>query len=68
MHNLAKPEVFQGRDGARQFWADYLGVFDSVRSEFTRVVADDTGASMEWEAEGTLKSGKVIGYSGVSAI
>lgn len=68
LHTLAKEEVATGRDGATRFWADYLKVFERVKSEFTRVVADDTGAAMEWVADGTLATGKPIRYRGVSVI
>lgn len=68
LHTLAKTEVARGRDGAAQFWSDYLKVFEQVRSEFTRVVSDGRGASMEWVAEGKLANGKPIRYRGVSVI
>jgi ketosteroid isomerase-like protein len=68
LHTLAKEEVAHGRDGAAKFWADYLKVFERVKSEFTRVVGDDTGAAMEWVADGALANGKPIRYRGVSVI
>jgi ketosteroid isomerase-like protein len=68
LHTLAKQEVAKGRDGASRFWGDYLKVFETVKSEFTRVVADGEGAAMEWVADGTLANGKAIRYRGVSVI
>jgi ketosteroid isomerase-like protein len=68
LHTLAKEEVAKGRDGAAKFWTDYLKVFEAVKSEFTRVTSDATGAAMEWTADGTLANGKPIRYRGVSVI
>jgi ketosteroid isomerase-like protein len=66
--NLARPEPARGRDGAREFWADYLKAFGEIRSEFGLVVADGPAAVMEWTSEGTLPNGKPITYRGVSVV
>lgn len=66
--SVAKPDPVRGQDGAKQFWDEYLGAFQDVRSEFTRVVAGGPVAVLEWVSEGTLPTGKPIRYRGVSVL
>ena len=58
----------RGRDGARQFWKEYLGAFGEVRSEFTDTRRAESSAILEWKSDGTLPDGKPISYRGVSLI
>lgn len=67
---LRRPETHQqlhGQDGARAFWEDYLGTFDQIRSEFSRVLDADVGV-LEWTSSGQLAGGAPISYAGVSII
>lgn len=66
--SVARPTVQRGTDGARQFWTDYLDAFESVRSEFTNVVAADQHVALEWRSEGRLPDGKPLTYNGVSLL
>jgi ketosteroid isomerase-like protein len=57
-----------GTAGAHAFWKQYLDLFQSIRSNFTRIhTAGDTGV-LEWESTGNLKSGWPITYKGVSIV
>ena len=58
----------RGRDGAREFWKEYLGAFGSVRSEFTDTRKAGDFASLEWKSEGTLPDGRPVSYRGVSLL
>lgn len=67
---LRRPETHQrldGEDGALAFWKDYLGNFDQIRSEFSRVVDGEVGV-LEWTSSGRLKNGAPITYAGVSIL
>ena len=68
---LVRPEAQQHRQGgrgARAFWQQYLAHFDTIRSEFDRLV--DTGelSVLEWRSNGRLRSGTEITYRGVSIL
>jgi len=66
--NVVAGEMFQGRDGARNFWREYRSMFDDMRSEFrTRTIQDDR-AVLEWETHGTLARGGKAAYRGVSVL
>ena len=58
----------KGRGGARQFWAEYLNAFKSVRSEFFAVHEADGFAVLEWTSTGELPTGTPISYKGVSVL
>ncbi|GAB2578169.1 nuclear transport factor 2 family protein [Microlunatus antarcticus] len=67
---LHRPETQQeldGIDGARSFWRQYLGMFDEIRSDFSRVVDGPVGV-LEWTSTGRLASGAPITYAGVSLL
>lgn len=68
LENPARSVTRRGRDGAEQFWREYLSAFGSVRSEFTRVHETAGSAALEWKSEGTLPSGEPVSYRGVSLI
>ena len=66
--NVLVPERFSGKDGARQFWTDYRGVFGAVRSTFRNVITTDGRAALEWTTDGTSTDGKPFHYEGVSVL
>jgi ketosteroid isomerase-like protein len=68
LHSVGKPDPVHGKDGATQFWADYLKTFESVRSTFTHAAADGNTALLEWASEGKLTGGRPIRYRGVSVL
>lgn len=57
-----------GRDGARQFWDEYLRAFKTVRSEFFAVHEADGFAALEWTSSGELPAGGPIRYKGISVL
>jgi ketosteroid isomerase-like protein len=65
--NLQRPDGFQGREGARQFWLTYRSTFGDVRSEFRTVVASADAAALEWTTEGTV-NGRPVRYDGVTVL
>lgn len=66
--NIISPEKFQGREGAREFWAKYRDTFGEVRSTFRNVIITDGHAALEWTTEGTSSGGDPIRYDGVSIL
>jgi ketosteroid isomerase-like protein len=58
----------KGKDGARQFWGEYLNSFGEVRSEFVAVNEADGFAALEWTSTGTLPTGSPVRYKGVSVL
>jgi len=67
---LHRPETRQeldGSAGARAFWEQYLGTFDEIRSDFSRVVDGGVGV-LEWTGTGRLRSGAPVTYAGVSIL
>jgi ketosteroid isomerase-like protein len=68
LRSVGKPEPMRGKDGATQFWTDYLKTFETVRSRFTHAAAGEATALLEWKSEGTLAGGRPISYRGVSVL
>ena len=68
---LVRPESQQaltGNSGAQAFWEQYLDYFQTIRSEFSRVVDSGTLGVLEWTSTGQLASGADITYAGVSIL
>ncbi|MGI4789271.1 MAG: nuclear transport factor 2 family protein [Janthinobacterium lividum] len=66
--NVIAPDQFHGQDGARQFWNEYRGTFDTAKSTFRSVIAGDGSAALEWQTEGTSFEGQPFKYSGVTIL
>ena len=66
--NINAPEQFHGQDGARHFWTEYRGTFDTMKSEFRNVIATPERIALEWTTRGTSVEGKPIEYDGVSIL
>lgn len=58
----------QGSDAVRRFWMSYRGAFDSVRSEFRRIVREGDTCVLEWASEGRGPAGDALRYQGVSIL
>ena len=58
----------RGREGARQFWQQYLSAFNEIHSKFTAVHQGDDFATLEWESKGRLPTGEPLTYRGVSLL
>lgn len=67
LRNLTQ-QTWEGAEGARAFWEAYLGSFEEVRSEFTRVQEEGGLGVLEWTASGRLPGGREISYRGVSLL
>ncbi|MFN7140538.1 MAG: nuclear transport factor 2 family protein [Limisphaerales bacterium] len=65
---LNSDEPYNGRDGAKLFWDEYLGLFREIRSRFTNVIESGNTAVLEWDAEGRFETGEPIHYRGVSIV
>ena len=68
LHNQNKTEPQRGREGAEQFWRQYLFVFAHIQSRFVNVLESDGTAVLEWVAEGALRNGQPLTYRGVSIL
>ncbi len=66
--NLLAPDQYQGPDGARTFWTEYRGSFETAKSKFRNVIADDGSAALEWTTEGSSFNGLPLSYSGVTIL
>lgn len=65
---LNSDEFYEGREGARSFWNEYLSLFKEIRSSFTNIIDAGNTAVLEWEAEGLFESGEPIRYRGISVV
>jgi len=66
--NVIAPEKFHGQDGAREFWTEYRGTFETARSSFRNVIAGNGSAALEWTTEGTGFEGQPFTYTGVTIL
>lgn len=65
---LLRPETDQqeqGSAGAKAFWTQYLGQFDEVSSEFSRIVEQGNLGVLEWSSTGKVSGGAPLSYRGV---
>jgi ketosteroid isomerase-like protein len=53
-----------GKEGAKEFWTEYLANLGGARSSFLRVIVDGDSAALEWKTD--LVSGS--SYSGVTLL
>ena len=67
LRNLTQ-ETWAGVEGARAFWEAYLGNFEEIRSEFSRVQEEGGLGVLEWTASGRLPGGRELSYRGVSLL
>jgi ketosteroid isomerase-like protein len=68
LSNLAMTQPLHGRENIRQFWQNYLSVFDRIQSRFTHVSEGNGTITLEWISEGNLVSCESIRYRGVSIL
>lgn len=66
--NIIAPDQYHGPDGAKTFWTEYRGSFETAKSKFRNVIASDGGAALEWTTEGTSFNGSPLSYSGVTIL
>ncbi|MDQ2687971.1 MAG: nuclear transport factor 2 family protein [Armatimonadota bacterium] len=66
--NVQAPDRFHGPDGARKFWGEYRGAFQTLESTFRNVIAGDGKAALEWTTTGTAFDGASVTYSGVTLL
>ena len=66
--NVASQRSFEGIEGARQFWTEYKGVLQGVRSTFRNMIESGDRVALEWESRGTASNGAAVDYEGVSII
>lgn len=66
--NVISPGRFHGPEGARQFWTEYRGTFETAASKFRSVIVSDGRAALEWTTEGTSFEGAPFGYTGVTIL
>ena len=65
--NLVDKE-YTGREGVREFWQAYRGLFADIYSEFAHVTSDTDAAGLFWTSKGTYADGKPVEYDGVSLL
>jgi ketosteroid isomerase-like protein len=56
------------RTDPKDFWNEYRGQFDDLRTTFTHVVEGDDRHALEWVSTGTLATGRPIEYRGVTVL
>ncbi|MBD3880741.1 nuclear transport factor 2 family protein [Phormidium tenue FACHB-886] len=68
LSNLAMEAPVQGQKSIRQFWQNYLSVFDRIHSSFTHVAEGNGTTVLEWVSEGALSTGEPMRYRGISVL
>ena len=66
--NIIAPDKFHGSDGAREFWTEYRGTFETAKSSFRNVISGQGSAALEWTTEGTGFDGEPFTYAGVTIL
>lgn len=60
--------AFHGREGAREFWNEYLRMFAEVSTTFDVVTQSEGRAALEWHSTCKLESGAEVSYQGCTVI
>lgn len=68
IQNPREPSPLFGREGARRFWRAYRDSFEEIHSDFSKIVATDDTAMLEWTSSGRNAAGERVVYSGVSVV
>ena len=66
--NVVSHRTFHGKDGARDFWAEYKGMLRQVKSTFRNLIESGDRVALEWESSGSAHNGAAVNYEGVSII
>lgn len=66
--NLGMVRPARGRDGAHDFWQNYLRQFRHIKTEFDHVHQAGDVSILEWNSSGQLPDGSPIHYRGVSIV
>ena len=66
--NVIASDQFTGQQGARNFWTEYRGTFETAKSSFRNVIIGDERAALEWSTAGISFEGKTFQYSGVTLL
>lgn len=61
-------ESYEGEDGAKQFWNEYLETFKSQETTFNHTTEGDGTVVLEWTSKGKLPNDKDFEYRGVSVL
>lgn len=66
---LTHKEPLRGKAEIGRFWETYANNFETINSEFVRVIENDNRAALEWSAKGALaQNGDGITYWGVTLL
>ena len=68
LRRAPRARAYEGRDGAKQFWAEYLDAFEKVETRFGDVTSQDGRAVLEWHSRATSKQGHALEYDGCTVI
>ncbi len=68
IQNPRDPSPLSGREGARRFWRSYRDSYEEIHSDFSKIVATDDTAMLEWTSSGRNAAGERVVYSGVSVV
>lgn len=68
LQRLKSDEPYRGLQGARDFWNEYLALFNDLRSEFKNVIEAPGFAVLEWTTTGHFQNGAPVSYRGVSIL
>jgi ketosteroid isomerase-like protein len=66
--NIVSPNVYFGREGAREYWSVYRNWFGEVQTSIHRVIYSERHSAIEWSSRGTTSSGILVSYEGVSIL
>lgn len=68
LRRLPQRHAYQGHDGAREFWREYLDTFESVHTDFDAVTEAEGRAALEWHSTCRLRGGSEVRYAGCTII
>jgi ketosteroid isomerase-like protein len=68
LRRAPRERAYEGPDGARRFWSEYLDAFQSVKTEFGDVTEQAGRVVLEWRSTAISKVGHSIEYDGCSIV
>lgn len=68
LERTAQRGTYEGEDGARRFWEEYLESTRELDTTFQNVLRDGDTIALEWVSEGRRADGEALRYRGVSVL
>jgi hypothetical protein len=68
LRRATRRRTYSGREGARQFWSEYLDAFTQIETQFGAITESEGRVVLEWHSTATDKRGQQVEYDGCTIV